>query len=47
VAQAKKGREYVVANWRREKAFGDLKAVLEKAASSRLPTTDYRLPTTD
>jgi hypothetical protein len=33
VAQAKKGREYVLANWRREKAFGDLKTVLEQAAS--------------
>jgi hypothetical protein len=32
VAQAKKGREYVIANWRREKAFGDLKTVLEQAA---------------
>jgi glycosyltransferase involved in cell wall biosynthesis len=30
--QALKGREYVHANWRREKAFGDLKAVLEDAA---------------
>jgi glycosyltransferase involved in cell wall biosynthesis len=36
VAQAKKGREYVIANWRREKAFGDLKDALEKAARSRL-----------
>jgi glycosyltransferase involved in cell wall biosynthesis len=34
VAQAKKGREYVLANWRREKAFGDLKTVLEDAAHS-------------
>jgi glycosyltransferase involved in cell wall biosynthesis len=32
-AQASKGREYVLANWRREKAFGDLKAVLEEAAA--------------
>jgi glycosyltransferase involved in cell wall biosynthesis len=32
LAQAKRGREYVIANWRREKAFGDLKAVLENAA---------------
>ena len=31
-AQARKGREYVIAEWRRDKAFGDLKAVLEKAA---------------
>jgi glycosyltransferase involved in cell wall biosynthesis len=31
-AQAMKGRDYVVANWRREKAFGDLKSVLEEAA---------------
>jgi len=31
-AQAMKGREYVVANWRREKAFGDLRNVLEEAA---------------
>ncbi len=30
--QAIKGREYVQQNWRREKAFGDLKAVLENAA---------------
>jgi glycosyltransferase involved in cell wall biosynthesis len=47
VAQAKKGREYVIANWRREKAFGDLKDVLERArrtaADYRLSTTDYRL----
>jgi glycosyltransferase involved in cell wall biosynthesis len=34
--QALKGREYVHTNWRREKAFGDLKRVLEQAAS---PTT--------
>jgi glycosyltransferase involved in cell wall biosynthesis len=33
VAQAKRGREYVLANWRREKAFGDLKIVLEQAAA--------------
>jgi glycosyltransferase involved in cell wall biosynthesis len=33
VAQARKGREYVLANWRREKAFGDLKTVLEQAAA--------------
>jgi glycosyltransferase involved in cell wall biosynthesis len=32
VAQAKKGREYVVAHWRREKAFGDLQTVLQRAA---------------
>ena len=31
--QAMKGREYVFANWRREKAFGDLKNVLEQAAN--------------
>jgi glycosyltransferase involved in cell wall biosynthesis len=31
VAQAKRGREYVIANWRREKAFGDLKTTLEKS----------------
>jgi glycosyltransferase involved in cell wall biosynthesis len=29
--QALKGREYVQADWRREKAFGDLKGVLEQA----------------
>ena len=42
VAQAKKGREYVLANWRREKAFGDLKTVLEQAAHrhERLTTDD-------
>jgi glycosyltransferase involved in cell wall biosynthesis len=33
VAQAKKGRAYVIANWRREKAFGDLKTTLEEAAN--------------
>jgi hypothetical protein len=32
--QAMKGRTYVEANWRREKAFGDLKQVLEEAAAS-------------
>jgi glycosyltransferase involved in cell wall biosynthesis len=32
-AQARKGRTYVVANWRREKAFGDLRAVLEQAVA--------------
>lgn len=31
--QATKGREYVCANWRREKAFGDLKDILEHAAN--------------
>ena len=30
-AQALKGRDYVYQNWRREKAFGDLKAILEDA----------------
>jgi glycosyltransferase involved in cell wall biosynthesis len=34
-AQARKGREYVLANWRREKAFGDLKIALEQAAGTR------------
>lgn len=33
VAQAMKGREYVESVWRREKAFADLLAVLEDAAS--------------
>lgn len=33
--QALKGREYVHTNWRREKAFGDLKLVLEDALHSR------------
>jgi glycosyltransferase involved in cell wall biosynthesis len=32
-AQAMKGRAYVEANWRREKAFGDLKEILEQAAN--------------
>ena len=31
--QAMKGRRYVEENWRREKAFGDLKQVLEQAAN--------------
>jgi glycosyltransferase involved in cell wall biosynthesis len=30
-AQAMRGRDYVVTNWRREKAFGDLKTALEEA----------------
>jgi glycosyltransferase involved in cell wall biosynthesis len=34
-AQASKGREYVVTNWRREKAFGDLKTILEGAQDRR------------
>jgi glycosyltransferase involved in cell wall biosynthesis len=38
--QALKGREYVHENWRREKAFGDLKQVLEQAAAS----TRHRAP---
>ena len=32
-AQALEGREYVYENWRREKAFGDLKAILEDAVA--------------
>jgi glycosyltransferase involved in cell wall biosynthesis len=31
--QAMKGSEYVSANWRREKAFGDLKGILEHASN--------------
>jgi glycosyltransferase involved in cell wall biosynthesis len=34
-AQALEGRQYVQANWRREKAFGDLKTILEQAANGR------------
>jgi glycosyltransferase involved in cell wall biosynthesis len=34
-AQALKGREYVLAEWRREKVFGDLKALLERVAAGR------------
>jgi glycosyltransferase involved in cell wall biosynthesis len=34
--QAMRGREYVQANWRREKAFGDLKHILEQARTERL-----------
>ncbi len=30
--QAMRGRQYVQENWRREKAFADLKGVLERAA---------------
>ena len=41
VAQAKKGREYVLANWRREKAFGDLKTTLEHAARTRPVPLNY------
>ena len=33
-AQALKGREYVETNWRREKAFGDLKHILDQARSA-------------
>jgi glycosyltransferase involved in cell wall biosynthesis len=32
-AQAMKGCAYVSANWRREKAFGDLKTILEHASN--------------
>ena len=34
-AQALRGREYVIANWRREKAFGDLATVLQNARAMR------------
>jgi glycosyltransferase involved in cell wall biosynthesis len=34
-AQALEGRKYVHANWRREKAFGDLKTILEQAANGK------------
>jgi glycosyltransferase involved in cell wall biosynthesis len=34
-AQALEGGKYVRANWRREKAFGDLKTILEQAANGK------------
>jgi glycosyltransferase involved in cell wall biosynthesis len=34
-AQALRGRDYVIANWRREKAFGDLAMVLQNARAMR------------
>jgi len=33
LAQARKGREYVVSEWRREKAFADLRTALEEAVA--------------
>ena len=37
VAQAMRGREYVLAEWRRDKVFADLKGVLERAAAEGKP----------
>jgi len=34
VAQALKGRDHVLREWRREKAFGDLLAVLQSASAA-------------
>jgi glycosyltransferase involved in cell wall biosynthesis len=39
--QALKGCEYVSANWRREKAFGDLKDILAHASNGRAGRADH------
>ena len=40
VAQAMRGREYVLAEWRRDKVFDDLKGVLERAAAEGKPRAE-------
>jgi hypothetical protein len=39
--QALKGSEYVSANWRREKAFGDLKDILTHASDGRAGRAEH------